>query len=222
MAEQEPFDDLASVGGLGAMEVRERAAQRYGAHPDPRAFLLSAFVQRYSELLRRLGEAAPEAAIADALAASDDVGGLAALLARVAPLAPPAPDPLARARARGAEAKGALLRTAGGGLRLGEVARRMGVTPQAVHARRKRGTLLAVSQANGEWLYPACQFGADGPLEGLGTVLQAFEVRGPWTRLAVLLAPADALGGRTPLEALTRGDAAAAAEAVSTYGEQAG
>ena len=88
-----------------------------------------------------------------------------------------------------------------------------------MHARLKRGTLLAVPQANGEWLYPACQFGPDGALPGLGTVLQAFGVRSPWTQLAVLLAPAASLGGRTPLRALHDGEPDAAAQAVSTYGE---
>lgn len=212
-AHPRPFEDLADV-------AREPALHPYGPSPaDPRAMLLAAFVRRYSGVLRRLGEAAPERALADALSASDDVGGLAALLADVAPLAPPAADPLAPARARGAAAKGELLRRAGGALRLGEAARRMGVTPQAVHARRARGTLLAVPQANGEWLYPACQFGPDGPLPGIGAVLKAFEVRSPWTRLAVLLAPADALEGRTPLDALAAGDAEGAVRAVATYGE---
>jgi hypothetical protein len=184
-----------------------------------RGMLVSAFVRRYSMLLQRIGDAAPEAALEDALAASDDVGGLAGLLAEVAPLAPPAADPLAAARARGARAKGELLRAAGGGLRLADAARRMGVTPQAVHARRKRGTLLAVPQPNGEHLYPACQFGPDGVLPGLAAVLQAFAVESPWTRLAVLLAPADSLGGRTPLNALSAGDAEGAATAAAAYGE---
>ena len=213
------FEDLDTAEGARPAGVREPALAGYGRAPDPHALLTAAFIRRYAGLLRRIGESAPEQALADALSATDDVGGLAELLARVAPLAPPA-DPFAPARARGARAKGELLRRAGGGLRLGEAARRMGVTSQAVHARRKRGTLLAVPQANGEWLYPGCQFGADGPLPGLGPVLQAFRVRSPWTQLAVLLAPADTLEGRTPLDALAAGEAERAAEAVSTYGEQ--
>jgi hypothetical protein len=187
-----------------------------------KALLLAAFLRRYGGLLKRLSEAAPEQAISDALSASDDVGGLAALLASVGPLTTPPPDPLAAARARGAQFKGELLRNAGGALRLGEAARQLGVSPQAVHARRKRGTLLAVPQANGEWLYPLCQFGPDGALPGLGSVLQAFQVRGPWTQLAVLLSPFGALDGRTPLQALQAGQAERAAEAVSLYGEHGG
>jgi hypothetical protein len=205
--------------------ARERPRVAYRGRTPPaataaRAIMAAAFIQRYSSLLERLGQTASDEAIAHALGAPDEVGGLAALLAEVGPATPPAVDPLAPARARGAQAKGELLQQAGGALRLGEVARRLGVSPQAVHARLKRGTLLAVPQANGEWLYPACQFGPDGALPGLGAVLQAFAVRSPWTQLSVLLAPTKALGGRTPLQALQAGEPEAAAQAVSTYGEQ--
>jgi hypothetical protein len=216
--EEEEMYDTQPVEPSVARE-RPRVAYRASANPVARAILATAFIQRYSSLLERLGQTASDEAIGQALGAPDDVGGLAALLAQVGPIAPPATDPLASARARGAHAKGELLRQAGGALRLGEVAHRLGVSPQAVHARLKRGTLLAVPQANGEWLYPACQFGPDGALPGLGTVLQAFGVRSPWTQLSVLLAPAASLGGRTPLQALHDGEPDAAAQAVSTYGE---
>jgi hypothetical protein len=96
----------------------------------------------------------------------------------------------------------------------------MDVTPAAVHARRQRGTLLAVRQANGEFLYPACQFTDEGSLPGLGRVLAAFQVEGEWTRLSVLLSPAPSLDGEAPLDALRRGDVAGAVEAVANYGEQ--
>jgi hypothetical protein len=215
-------EELVQDTDIQPFQVRERAALRYGPPPsaaNARNLMVAAFFKRYSDLLDRLGQSAPDAAIADALAAPDEVGGLAALLAQVGPVTPPAGDPLASARARGAQAKVELLNNAGGALRLGEVARRLGVSAQAVHARRKRGTLLAVPQANGEWRYPTCQFGPDGALAGLGAVLQAFSVRSPWTRLAVLLAPAASLAGRTPLQALHDGHVQAAADAVATYGE---
>lgn len=223
--DQPPEEQVQEKESMWPMAARERPLVRYGAPPsalNARHLMAAAFIKRYSSLLERLGQAAPDTAIADALAAPDEVGGLAALLAQVGPVTPPAADPLASARARGAQAKGELLHRAGGGLRLGEVARRLGVSAQAVHARRKRGTLLAVPQANGEWLYPACQFGPDGALPGLGTVLQAFGVRSPWTQLAVLLAQAPSLAGRTPLQALQDGQPEAAAQAVSTYGEHVG
>ncbi len=182
----------------------------------------TAAVTRYLALLERVILHAPDDSVLEALAASDDVGGLARLLARAGPLAPPARDPLAAARTRGAEGKARLLERAGGGLSAGAVAQRMGVKPAAVHARRLRRTLLAVPQANGEFVYPVCQFGADGPLPGLGRVLAAFAVDGAWTRLSVLLSPAGALGGATPLDALARGDVDGAAAAVTSYGEHLG
>ncbi len=221
--DEPPEEHVFEIDNREPMRVSEPLpAHRAAPSAASRALLAHAFMQRYSSLLKRLGEVATDRDIADALAADDEVGGLATLLAQVGPLTPPAGDPLAVARARGAQAKGELLRRAGGGLRLGQAAQQLGVSPQAVHARRKRGTLLAVPQANGEWLYPACQFGSDGALPGLALVLQAFGVRSPWTQLAVLLAPAAALGGRTPLQALEAGQAAQAALAVSTYGEHVG
>jgi hypothetical protein len=220
--EQPPEEQVYETEPVQPFVARERSRIPYRAATPgvaARSLLAAAFIKRYSSLLERLGEAASDDAIADALAAPDEVGGLAALLAQVGPVTVPATDPLASARARGAQAKGELLRQAGGALRLGEAAHRLGVSPQAVHARRKRGTLLAVPQANGEWLYPACQFGPDGALSGLGAVLEAFGVRSPWTQLSVLMAPAPVLGGRTPLQALQAGEPGAAAQAVSTYGE---
>lgn len=184
--------------------------------PDP---MRSSFLTRYGGFLERLADSAPQESMQAALAATDEVGGLASVLASVGPIAPPARDPLAGARARGAAMKAELLERAGGALSAGEVAELMDVTPAAVHARRQRGTLLAVRQANGEFLYPACQFGEDGPLLGLGQVLAAFRVEGAWTRLSVLLAPAPSLQDESPLDALRRGDVAGAVDAVATYGE---
>ncbi len=188
---------------------------------DHRA-LATAFVRRYTQLLERLGEAAPAQTLLGALAAPDDVGGLAELLAEVGPLDPPRPDPLAAARARGARAKEEVLKRAGGGYRAGEVAELLGITPQAVHARRQRGTLLAVPRANGEFLYPACQFTSEGVISGLDRFLKAFSIPEPWTQLAVLVSPSPLLEGNTPLEALRAGEAEDAAAVARTYGEHLG
>ena len=135
---------------------------------------------------------------------------------------PPPHDPLSGARARGMALKRDLLERAGGALTAEEVAAVLGVSSNAVHVRRQRGTLLAVRDGADGLLYPACQFGNGGSLPGLDLVLAAFTVEGEWTRLSVLLIPAPALGGATPLDALRRGDTAGAVEAVSSYGEHGG
>jgi DNA-directed RNA polymerase specialized sigma24 family protein len=193
------------------------AEQIWSGLEDP---MRSSFLIRYDGFLERLaGSASPES-MQTALAATDEVGGLAGVLASVGPIEPPPRDPLAGARARGAAMKSELLERAGGALSAGDVAELMEVTPAAVHARRQRGTLLAVRQANGEFIYPACQFGDDGPLAGLGQVLAAFRVEGAWTRLSVLLSPAPSLRDESPLDALRRGDVAGAVDAIATYGEQ--
>jgi len=209
------------------VQTRRRGPAAHDSDPPPRPEmpedpLRSAFLSRYGGFLERLAASASSESMQTALAAADEVGGLAGMLASVGPIEPPPRDPLAGARARGAAMKSDLLARAGGALAAGEVAALMGVTPAAVHARRQRGTLLAVRQANGEFLYPACQFGDEGALPGLGQVLAAFTVEGEWTRLSVLLSPAPSLDGATPLDALRTGDVAGAVEAVSSYGEHGG
>lgn len=210
-----PTRESRSRKGTAPQRSHATAGAQHGA-------LTAAFLQRYTPLLQRLGEAAPAQALLNALAARDDVGGLAELLAGVAPLDPPRPDPLAAAYARGVRAKEELLEKAGGGYRAGEVAELLGVTPQAIHARRQRGTLLAVAQLNGEFLYPACQFTGSGVVPGLDRFLKAFHVRSPWTQLAVLLSPSPQLDGKSPLEALLSEDSEGALAVARTYGEHLG
>ncbi|MFL5541317.1 MAG: hypothetical protein ACJ8J0_20180, partial [Longimicrobiaceae bacterium] len=98
------------------------------ASDDP---LRVAFLSRYGGFLQRLAANASSEAMQAALAATDEVGGLAGMLAAVGPIDPPSRDPLASARARGAAMKSELLERAGGVLSAGEVAALMGVTPAA-------------------------------------------------------------------------------------------
>jgi hypothetical protein len=183
--------------------------------------LISTFVARYTPLLERLGERASHEILRDAITASDPASGLARLLAEIGPLDPPAPDPLAGARARGALAKQEMLEAAGGVYRVSQVAKLLGVSRQAVDGRRVRGTLLAVPRANGEWVYPACQFTGDGVVPGLDEFLRAFPVPTPWTQLSILLAHSPRLDGRSPIEALRSGDTGAACAVAREYGEHA-
>jgi hypothetical protein len=123
--------------------------------------------------------------------------------------------------ARGAAIKRQLLTSAGGGLTSSQVAGALGITRQAVDKRRTRHALLAVPNGSGEYVYPACQFTADGVMPGLEDVLRAFQIKNPWTQLSVLLASAPSLGGKTVLEVLKAGDIDRVVDIVSSFGEQA-
>ena len=103
---------------------------------------------------------------------------------------------------------------------MSEAARRLGVSAQAVHARRERGTILAVPLANGEWVYPTFQFTDSGLIRGLDRVLRAFNDVTPWAQLAVLLAPSRRFGGRSAIELLEAGEIDDARSIAATYGEQ--
>lgn len=180
----------------------------------------SAFLQRYTPFLERVARAASMEALREALAASDELGGLAGVLEEVGTtLPPPEPDPLAPARMRAVRIKRELLERAGGAWSTGEVARFLGVSPQAVHGRRARGTLLGLRAANGDYVYPVFQFFKNGLVPGLSDVLRAFQINEPWTQLSVLLAPSGRLGGETPLDALLAERVQEAMEAVASYGE---
>ena len=120
---------------------------------------------------------------------------------------------------RGVEARARLLERAGGALRQGEVAALLDVTPQAVAGRRSRGTILAVPLANGEAVFPACQFAESGLVDGLPDFLKALD-EDPWTQLSVLLAPSRRFQGRTALELLQSGHLDAALSIAGSYGTQ--
>jgi hypothetical protein len=189
------------------------------AAPEPNA-IRAAFESRYADVVHHLAREADEKVLAAALGVADPYSGLAIVLESASVLAAPR-DPLTAARARGVDAREGLVRRAGGVLRLGEVAERLGVSPQAVSGRRSRGSILAVPLPGGEMVYPACQFSEEGPtVPGLGRFLGAFQDAAPWTRLAVLLAPAARHGGRSALDLLRAGEVDAACAIAATYGEQ--
>jgi hypothetical protein len=193
---------------------------RDGAPPARFGPIEQAFIRRYTHVLERVAQEASAEALQDALAAPDDVGGLAGVLEHVgATLPPPQPDPLTAARMRAVRIKREFVERAGGAIPTGQVAALLGISPQAVHGRRNRGTLLALRAPNGDYLYPAFQFSAQGVLPGLAEVLGAFQVREPWTQLSVLLSPAGRLGGVPPLQVLLEGGVREAMEAVASYGE---
>lgn len=172
--------------------------------PDP---IREAFRRRAMGALERMAQAASPEMLTEALASPTDTGSLARLLADdAASEALRHLDPLAGAIARGAEARARLIEAAGGLLGADAVGRLLGITRQAVDKRRVAGRLLAL-RIRGDWHYPAVQFAPDGEAsEGLAEVIAAMPEASPWAVLDFLLAPDDALGGRTPLRALQAGD----------------
>lgn len=112
-------------------------------------------------------------------------------------------DALTAGRARAVYRRRELLAEAGGAMSSAALAKTLGITRQAVEKRRRRGTLLAVPQASGDWVFPLAQFGPEGrPLPGLVEVLRAFKIQDPWMRLAELIAPDADLGSRSIIDVL--------------------
>jgi len=196
-----------------------------GKHPadTARQALAQAFLKRSVKMLERVSSSASSEALQSALSSPTDVGGVASLLSDLAPLEVDLSvvDPFMEAMARGAAIKRELLTSGGGGLTSSQVADALGITRQAVDKRRTRHALLAVPNGSGEYVYPACQFTADGVMPGLEDVLRAFQIKNPWTQLSVLLASAPSLGGKTVLEVLKAGDIDRVVDIVSSFGEQA-
>ncbi|MEX2584651.1 MAG: hypothetical protein WD766_15385 [Gemmatimonadota bacterium] len=180
-----------------------------------------AFARRLHEVVEHLARAADEATVEEVLGMADPISGLGVAMQRVATSdAAAVRDLLAPARIRGIAVRERLLDRAGGLLRLGEAAERLGVTTQAVTGRRSRDTILAVPMPNGEWVYPACQFTEDGLVSGIDAFVRAFRDADPWARLAVLLAPSSRYDGNSALDLLARGKVGEARSIAATYGEQ--
>jgi hypothetical protein len=99
-----------------------------------------------------------------------------------------------------------------------------GVSRQAVEERRRRRTILALRTADGVWVYPAFQLDARNQvLRGLPAVLQALEGSlDDWTIASLLLRPQPLLDGRSFIEALRAGDAAAVVAVATAAGERLG
>lgn len=168
--------------------------------------LREAFRRRAMGAVERMArEAAPEALIA-AMAAVTDTGTLARAAAdQAAGEALRRLDPLAAAIARGAEAKAALIKAAGGVLSAEAVGKFLGISRAAVDKRRAAGKLLAL-RIGGDWAYPTIQFHEDEVLPGIPVVLAGMTDASGWSVLSFLLADHAALGGRSPLAVLRAGD----------------
>jgi hypothetical protein len=179
------------------VETSPRLFARQGKYDGVR----EAFLRRSAAAIARIAEQADESALQDALAASTDVGTLAAILSdtEVVGEGVRGLDPMATLVARSAGHKAELLQRAGGAFNVAQVAELLGITRQAVDKRRREGKLLAVPRGS-DFRYPAAQFADGEAVAGLREVLAAIGLRGRWGILNFLTAADDELDGATPLE----------------------
>lgn len=176
--------------------------------------LRNAFRRRTEHVVEHIASSASPEALARALSAPTDFGALASALGDATiPLSALELDPLSDAVARGAGERARLSARAGAMLSAEQAGQALGgISRQAVDKRRRANQLLAVRVAS-DWRYPAIQIGADGQVpQALPPVLASAAEAGmsAWATLDFLLAPDDAIGGLTPLEALRRGGEPAA------------
>ena len=187
--------------------AREFASSGFvlSVHAEPDS-VQAAFLRRAMGALERIAGSVSAKTLTDALAAPTDVGSLARLLSRadVVGSAVTDLDPLAPALARNVEHRRTLLERAGGTVSAEAAGRALGISRQAVDKRRRAGTLLAVREGS-DWRYPACQFHEGEVVPGIADIARGFTATGPWAALDFLLAPDEALEGRTPLQALRSG-----------------
>ncbi|HYH80338.1 MAG TPA: hypothetical protein VEX86_11090 [Longimicrobium sp.] len=149
-------------------------------------------------------------------------GDTVARVIAAAPTASIEDDPWSEALLRGAAIKQEAIRIAGGLLSSGEAAALLGVSVAAVKQRQRRGKLLGVATSNGEWGYPARQFGEDGKVrEGLSEVIAAFPAgTSPWIVLSFLVNPVPGRDDGIAFNALSDPSAVAAlVEVARTHGE---
>lgn len=74
-----------------------------------------------------------------------------------------------------------------------------GVSKQAVEARRKKHTILAVKTVDGRWAYPTFQFTGDGVDPALVPAIQAFRGAPAWSAALWFVTPNPDLDEVTPL-----------------------
>lgn len=108
-----------------------------------------------------------------------------------------------RARLEGARYRRELLEQAGGALSVGEAAKLLGISPQAVRKRIKDHSLIGIPGAKG-YAIPNIQFQDESTLPHLGEVLKAMPVDSAWMQLDWLMSPEPRLGDESPVNLLKK------------------
>ena len=111
-----------------------------------------------------------------------------------------------RLLARGVLARHQLEEAEGGSITTEEVAANLGITRQAVDARRQKGHLVAWRTNDKRWRFPVWQFGPDGlPLTGVIECIEATKLDNEWSAMIFFLSAAESLDGLRPLDLLRAG-----------------
>ena len=209
------FQNAASKAPRSLLEALVRTLEA-GEQP-----LRGAFIARSLNALSHLSLEMDEGALGEAVSSPSDYEAL--LRALETPDALEAlrqRDPLMPAKLRGLRHREQLLAVDGPALTGEEAASALGITRQGVDKRRRAGRLLAVTVGRRGYLYPAWQFTSGGVPPGLEEVLAALRDHDSWMQLIFMVNPNTALGGKTPLAELRKGDVAGVLRAARTYGEQ--
>ena len=109
----------------------------------------------------------------------------------------------------------------GGAWTAQELEERFGLTPAALHKRRKEHRIVFWRDAKHRFHYPRWQFTETGALlPGIQEVLQTFRSTDEWRLISYFLAPREQLDGRAPLELLRAGEVAEVAAHARVHGAE--
>ena len=159
-----------------------------------------ALLLRYVRAVEQLVQTMPNDLIMSTLSAPSDFGALVRALSDPRIVEPSRrTDPLAGAVGRSIDHRDRLRQMAGEMLSSSQVEDLLGIKRQAIDKRRKAHKLLALRMGS-DWSYPALQFDGGEGLFGLESILAAHAEKEPWVILDILLAPDEALRGRTLLD----------------------
>ncbi len=179
-----------------------------------------AFFTRALKAVAELDRELPERVLDEATSASSDY--LVLLHALSSPNAigdAVQVDPLAVARLRGVDRQLNLLHLGGGTYTAEQVGEFLGISRQAVDKRRREGRLIGLMRGRRGYGYPVWQFENGTTLQHLEDVLDVLRKNDPWMQVAFFLNNNTRLHGRTPLDALKKGQIDEVREAAASYGE---
>ncbi len=206
--------DITAVFAAASPQIRELALELLSSSKEVTAQI---FLTR---AVRVLLDLVPSHAAVVAASASTDYGVLLSALQspEIADKLVKA-DPLARAKLRGIEAKKRFLTAEGGMLSTQEVASILGISPQAIHKRRRTGKLIGIAQGLNQYSFPAWQFEGNHTVAGLESVLAVLGDHDPLMQVVFMLNPNDRLDGQRPLDLLRAGKLNEVLTAANALGE---